>query len=114
MRAGEERPAQLDTLLDSRLATDDTRIVLFMVIETFNGNLDAVGERFSRQGRMLPDGVSYEASWLDTAGDRCWQVMEAPDRATLDVWIARWSDLVEFEVVPALTSKEFWAQRQTR
>jgi hypothetical protein len=87
--------------------------VLFMVIEKFKrGDLAAVGERFVQQGRMLPDGVSYEVSWLDEAGTLCFQVMSAPDRATLDVWIARWSDLVDFEVVPVLTSQEFWALRQ--
>ena len=84
-----------------------------MVIEKFkDGDPARVGERFAQQGRMLPEGVSYEASWLDEAGTRCFQVMNAPGRATLDVWIARWSDLVEFEVVPVLTSKEFWARRQ--
>jgi hypothetical protein len=61
---------------------------------------------------MLPDGVTYEASWLDKAGTRCFQVMSATDRATLDVWIARWSDLVDFEVVPVVTSRDFWAERQ--
>jgi len=63
------------------------------------------------QGRMLPESMSYEASWVDTAGGRCFQVMQAPDRAILDVWIARWTDLVTFEVVPILTSKDFWAQQ---
>ena len=63
------------------------------------------------QGRMLPESMSYEASWVDTAGGRCFQVMQAPDRATLDMWIARWSDLVTFEVVPVLTSKDFWEQQ---
>jgi hypothetical protein len=32
--------------------------------------------------------------------------MESPDRILLDQWIARWSDLVEFEVVPVMTSAE--------
>jgi hypothetical protein len=86
--------------------------VLFMVIETFNdGDPASIGERFARHGRMLPESVSYEASWVDTAGGRCFQVMQAPDRATLDEWIAHWSDLVTFEVVPVLTSKDFWAQQ---
>jgi len=58
---------------------------------------------------MLPESMSYEASWVDTAGGGCFQVMQAPDRATLDMWIARWSDLVTFEVVPVLTSTDFWA-----
>lgn len=89
--------------------------MLFMVIESFNGDdLGPAGERFARMGRMLPEGVVYEASWLEMSGARCWQVMQAPDRATLDAWIARWSDLVDFEVVPVLTSKEFWAQSQSR
>jgi hypothetical protein len=86
--------------------------VLFMVIEKFkDGDPAKVGERFAQQGRMLPEGVSYEVSWLDEAGTRCFQVMTAPDRASLEVWMARWSDLVDFEVVPVLTSKEFWARR---
>ena len=61
----------------------------------------------------MPEGVSYEASWVEPEGGRCFQVMQAPDRATLDLWIARWSDLVDFEVVPVLTSQEFWAQRHS-
>jgi Protein of unknown function (DUF3303) len=84
-----------------------------MVIEKFkSGDPAAAGERFAQRGRMLPDGVTYEASWLDEAGTQCFQVMGAPDRATLDMWIACWSDLVDFEVVPVLTSSEFWARRR--
>jgi hypothetical protein len=86
--------------------------MLFMVIETFKGgDPGPAGERFARMGRMLPDDVVYEASWLETPGGRCWQLMHAPDRAALDVWIARWSDVMDVEVVPVLPSKEFWAQR---
>jgi len=85
--------------------------MLFMVIETFkDGDPVRVGERFAQSGRMLPNEVAYEASWLDDAGTKCFQVMSAPDRATLDVWIARWNDLVNFEVVPVLTSQQFWAR----
>jgi hypothetical protein len=32
--------------------------------------------------------------------------MEAPDRALLEQWMANWSDLVEFEVHPVITSEE--------
>lgn len=88
--------------------------MLFMVIERFKqGNLAAVGERFKRCGRMMPDGagVSYVSSWMEAGGACCYQIMEAPDRASLDPWIANWSDLVEFEVVPVMTSAEFWTKR---
>lgn len=32
--------------------------------------------------------------------------METDDRKLLDEWIANWSDLVEFEVFPVMTSQE--------
>jgi len=59
---------------------------------------------------MLPDGVVYHASWIDARNGRCFQTMEAPNREALEPWIAAWSDLVDFEVVPVLTSSEFWAR----
>jgi hypothetical protein len=32
--------------------------------------------------------------------------METEDRALLEQWIANWSDLVDFEVHPVISSKE--------
>jgi hypothetical protein len=85
--------------------------MLFFVIERFRGgDSAAVHARFSREGRLLPDVVRYVASWIDPHGARCFQVMDAPDRASLDPWIARWSDLVEFEVVRVLESADYWAE----
>ena len=81
-----------------------------MIIESpKNGDFKAVGSRFRERGRMLPEDVLYHASWIDGAKARCFQVMEAPDRAALEPWIAAWADLVDFEVVPVETSAEFWA-----
>jgi hypothetical protein len=62
---------------------------------------------------MLPEGVIYVASWIDAQNGRCFQIMEAPDRESLEPWIAAWTDLVNFEVVPVHTSAEFWATVQT-
>lgn len=88
--------------------------VLFMVIEHFKpGALQQIGERFQQKGRMMPDGVTYHASWVDLTGARCFQVMESPQRDLLDLWMSHWSDLVDFEVTPVLTSSEFWAARQS-
>jgi Protein of unknown function (DUF3303) len=84
--------------------------MLFMVIERFKqGDTRAVGERFRSCGRMLPEGVTYHASWVDPEGGRCFQVMEAPRQEPLDIWAGRWRDLVEFEIVPVQTSAEFWS-----
>jgi len=85
--------------------------MLFMVIERFkNGDAKPVGERFRRSGRMLPEGVAYHASWVDSSGSVCFQIMEAPRHEALNPWIERWSDLVDFEIVPVQTSSEFWAE----
>jgi Protein of unknown function (DUF3303) len=85
--------------------------MLFMVIERFkDGNAKAIGERFRRSGRMMPEGVTYHASWVDSAGARCFQLMEAPNPESLTAWTSRWDDLVEFEVVPVLTSADFWSK----
>jgi hypothetical protein len=32
--------------------------------------------------------------------------METDDRKLLDEWMSRWQDLMEFEVVPVITSSE--------
>ena len=89
-----------------------TSAMLFMVIERFkNGDASPIGERFHQTGRMLPEGVAYHASWVDSTGSVCFQVMEAPQGEALDPWIERWSDLVDFEVVPVQTSAEFWGKR---
>lgn len=83
-----------------------------MVIERFtNDSIGAVGARFRAKGRMVPDGVRYEASWVNESGSVCYQVMEAATREQLDVWISRWSDLVDFEVIPVKTSADYWANR---
>jgi hypothetical protein len=86
--------------------------MLFMVVEHFKGgDPSAAGERFRTRGRLLPDGVVYHASWMTSDGARCFQIMEAPDRAALDLWVERWSDLVDFEVCEVERSSDFWARR---
>lgn len=78
-----------------------------MVIEHFrDGDAVPVYRRFRDRGRLAPDGLVYVASWVDDAMRRCYQVMETDDRALLDAWIANWADLVEFEVIPVMTSAE--------
>ena len=84
--------------------------MLFMVIEHFkNGDAEPIGDRFRERGRMLPENVTYHASWIDAQNARCFQLMEAPHRESLEPWIAAWADLVDFEVVPVQSSAEFWA-----
>jgi uncharacterized protein DUF3303 len=79
----------------------------FMVIERFrNRDAKAVYRRFRDQGRMAPDGLKYVGSWIETNFDRCFQIMECDDARLLQEWIANWSDLVDFEVVPVVSSEQ--------
>ena len=80
---------------------------LYMVVEHFK-NKDAIPvyRRFRDRGRMAPDGLVYISSWVDHTLERCYQLMETEDRKLLDDWMANWEDLVEFEVVPVVTSRE--------
>jgi hypothetical protein len=87
--------------------------MLFMVIERFkHGDSELIEERFRHNGRMLPEDVTYHASWVDTTGVRCFQLMEAPHPESLTPWTSRWDDLVDFEIVPVVTSGEFWSKPQ--
>ena len=84
-----------------------------MVIEHFkNDDPKPVGERFRQSGRMLPEGVFYLASSIDSANSRHFQIVEAPALESLNPWIAAWNDLVDFDVVPVQTSADFWATVQ--
>ena len=81
--------------------------MLYMVVERFRpGRAPAVYRRAREQGRMMPPGLQYVASWVEPDFGRCFQVMECDDPALLDAWMARWDDLVDFEVLPVVTSAE--------
>ena len=81
--------------------------MLFLVVERFrNGDPLPVYRRFRDEGRLAPEGLRYVASWVTKDLARCFQVMECDDPALLSEWTSRWEDLVEFEVVPVVTSAE--------
>jgi hypothetical protein len=78
-----------------------------MVIETYTQGPRPVYARASERGRMLPPGLAYVESWVDQDGlDRCFQLMETEEPRLFEQWIANWSDLVEFEIVPVVSSRE--------
>jgi hypothetical protein len=79
----------------------------YMIVETFRGGRpQPVYARFRAHGRLAPPGLHYVGSWVSQTGDRCYQIMECEERALLDEWMARWEDLVDFEVVPIISSAE--------
>jgi hypothetical protein len=65
-----------------------------------------VYRRFRERGRMAPEGLIYVGSWITSDLSTCYQVMESPDRALLDRWMAAWQDVTDFEVIAVITSAE--------
>jgi hypothetical protein len=79
----------------------------FVIVERFrDGDPAPVYRRFRDRGRLAPEGLRYVNSWVSTDLTTCYQVMECDDRRLLEEWIAQWSDIVEFEVIPVITSAE--------
>jgi Protein of unknown function (DUF3303) len=78
---------------------------LYMIVERFK-DAGAVYGRFRERGRMLPEGLIHLSSWVDEKAEGCFQLMETHDPKLLDEWMANWSDLVDFEVHPVITSEE--------
>lgn len=82
----------------------------YMVIEKFLKGPKPVYEVVAKHGRMLPPGLEYLESWIDARTlDRCYQLMETDNPSLFDDWATAWSewrDLVEFEVVPVISSAE--------
>jgi Protein of unknown function (DUF3303) len=79
----------------------------FMVVERFRGqDAKAIYRRLKERGRMMPDGLSYVSSFVAADFSRCFQLMECDDVTLLQRWVAQWSDLMEFDIVPVVAGKE--------
>lgn len=77
-----------------------------MVIERYKeGDPAPVYARFRLQGRLAPEGLVYVSSWITEDLTTCYQGMDG-SKALLDEWIAQWQDIVDFEVIPVITSTE--------
>ncbi len=75
----------------------------YMVIERFT-DAKAIYERLREQGRQMPAGLHYVDSWIAEDLGRCFQLMETDDAKLFTQWMENWIDLIEFEVVPVITS----------
>jgi hypothetical protein len=79
----------------------------FMVIESFrNQDARSVYRRFREMGRLMPEGIAFVSSWVAADLSRCFQVVECEDVTLLQRWVAEWSDLVRFEIVPVVPGNE--------
>jgi uncharacterized protein DUF3303 len=78
-----------------------------MVVEKFVQGPEPVYARLAERGRMMPEGLVYLDSWIDESDrSRCFQLMETDDLALFDQWTSNWDDLMEFEIVPVMSSAQ--------
>jgi hypothetical protein len=81
--------------------------MLYMIVENFRGGDPVpVYRRFRDQGRLAPEGLRYIGSWITDDLRRCFQVMECENPELLAQWTARWKDLIDFEIIPVVTSAD--------
>ena len=81
--------------------------MVYMIIERFrDGDAAPIYRRFREKGRLAPEGLRYISSWVTLDMTRCYQVMECDDASLLTQWTDQWKDIVDFEVLPVLTSAE--------
>jgi hypothetical protein len=81
--------------------------MLFMIVERFaTGRAPEVYQLVRERGRMLPNGLVYIDSWVSANLETCFQLMECDDPIVLQEWIAQWGDLVTFEIIPVVPSKQ--------
>jgi hypothetical protein len=76
-----------------------------MVIERFK-DVKAVYRRLQEKSRMLPEGLRYIGSWVEADYGRCFQLMECDDISLFQKWMVQWQDLVSFEIVPVIESRQ--------
>ena len=66
----------------------------------------AIYKRLGEQGRMMQEKMKYAGSWIEPGFERCFQVMKYDDQNLFHEWTKQWEDLMEFEIIPVITSQE--------
>ncbi len=79
----------------------------YMVIERFKpAAAGPIYRRVAQKGRLIPAGLHYIDSWVSADLSRCYQLMETDDNTLFAQWTRHWDDLVDFEIVPLISSDE--------
>lgn len=79
----------------------------FLIITGFrNQNAAATYRRMREDGRLIPEGMVFKASYCTADLARTFQIFECEDVTLIQRWCARWSDLCDFEVLPVVSGAE--------
>ena len=78
----------------------------YMVVEHFRDGDPCPCTGAFASGADGAGGLRYVIGWVAEDLRRCYQIMECEDPALLPQWTARWADVIEFEVIPVITSAD--------
>ena len=79
----------------------------FLVIEKFRqGKVKEVYKRLEEKGRLMPHNLTYINSWITEDVSVCYQLMEADSIDKFEEWMNNWNDLIDFEIIPVITSQQ--------
>ena len=70
-------------------------------------NRNAAYDRFKKAGGQPPKGIKLLARWHSAAGGRGVTIFESNDPQAMAAWAQEWSDLVNFDVFPAIDDSTF-------
>jgi hypothetical protein len=70
-------------------------------------NRDAAQARFKQGVAPPPAGVKMIGRWHSVSGGRGVTICEADDAQAVAAWAQQWSDLITFDIYPALDDTAF-------
>ena len=67
---------------------------------------DAIQARFKQTGGLPPEGVKMLGRWHGIGTNKGVCVAESSDALAVARWAQQWSDLMSFDIYPALTDAD--------
>lgn len=81
--------------------------MMYVVAWTFKPEItNAVQARFREIGGLLPEGVRKLGRWHGIGTNKGVCVAESDDALAMARWVGTWSDLMSFDIYPALTDED--------
>lgn len=68
---------------------------------------NAAQERFKKTGGPAPKGIKMIGRWHAVGGGRGVTVFEADDAQAAAHWAQQWTDLIRFDIYPAIDDEGF-------
>jgi len=82
--------------------------MIFVSVYTIpSENRNAAQDRFKKSGGQPPKGVKLIGRWHSVVGGRGVTIYEANDPQAIANWAQQWSDLISFEIYPAIDDSGF-------